>query len=129
MKKALFLVSLIALLLISGCVLAPKEDKSLIYCLRASEEECFEFCESLSEEECFKSEECIGEYGPSYCEGRRCTTDLVFKACIPSPVSPIEKTQLKINCEKTNGVWIEDKFGYGCNCQAGKTFDEKEGCV
>src|SRR3989344_8281096 len=57
-------------------------------------------CEGLSEEDCFANDNCLGVYGPSSCSGNVCTTDLVFKSCIPSGLNSDEIQQIRSECNK-----------------------------
>jgi len=87
-------------------------------------------CEGLLEEECFANDNCIGNYGPSYCspEGA-CTQDMVFQGCGPSDLNPEEIQQIKIECDKINGEFIKNRFsGYGCLCTR-PDYIGKYGCL
>ncbi len=74
-------------------------------------------CEGLSAEECFTNDNCLGNYGPSFCSGDMCTQDMVFKSCGPSGLNSEEIQQIRSECDKINGEFRKDKFwGYECLC-------------
>ena len=78
-----------------------------------------ETCQNLSQEQCENNDNCIGQYGSSYCSpGGMCTMDMVFKACGPSGLNSNEIQQIKTECDKINGKFRKDWYaGTICFCE------------
>ena len=78
-----------------------------------------------TEEECNKFEECLGQYGPSYCDEDNCTADESYKDC--------DRNLKRDRCLFSDGTWKKStEVGMSkidvCVCPEGEELDKFNRC-